>query len=400
MLWRLKYLLFAAAALVTVWTGYSTYFYFITSAQPTCTVNGIVQGNTYGGDVQCTIDACHAYKIAEISLWVDNKPLAEHFKISRSRCSHAFMLTTQALSNGPHTLKVQLVDGSYHRNSIMHEIPFNVDNVALQAALVKPTGESKVFQGRTLHIQIQVNKEIKQALVRTLSRTCECFPESAGSTIYECFVPVTCEEAPNEYLYSVEITDHVGRTVTLENKFQVIMFPFKKQMLNVRAAEQEAHINAEGKEFEDALMEIIKKSPHQKLWRGPFYVPVDMKGITTEFGTVRTTQQKGRYAHKALDLTATPKTVVWAPGDGIIALKHDYQHNSGKTVVIDHGYGLITILFHLDNFADIEVGSAIKRGRPVGTVGKSGYATGYHLHWGMQIGDIPVEPMQWTKLNF
>jgi len=42
----------------------------------------------------------------------------------------------------------------------------------------------------------------------------------------------------------------------------------------------------------------------------------------------------------------------------------------------------------------------LKKGKPIGTVGKTGYASGYHLHWEIRVDNVAVDPMQWTKHNF
>ena len=145
--------------------------------------------------------------------------------------------------------------------------------------------------------------------------------------------------------------------------------------------------------------ELLKKSPHEKLWRGPFCAPIDVARVTCDFGTIRTTQEKGRYMHKGLDLANAPKSVVWAPHDGIVVHKERYAF-TGNTVIIDHGWGILSLFFHLDNFADIQVGQKVAKGNPIGTLGKTGYATGYHLHWEMRVNNVQVDPMQWTKTNF
>ena len=103
--------------------------------------------------------------------------------------------------------------------------------------------------------------------------------------------------------------------------------------------------------------------------------------------------------HKGLDLANAPKSVVWAPHDGVVVHKERYAF-TGNTVMIDHGWGIFSFFFHLDNFADIKVGQKIAKGNPIGTLGKTGYATGYHLHWEMRVNNVQVDPMQWTKTNF
>src|SRR5690606_37138495 len=103
------------------------------------------------------------------------------------------------INNGKHQLTIELVDSSYDHKKVSLERSFFVDNTPLQAAFVRSDAENKVFQGRTLHVQFQVNKEIQEAYIKTLSNTYACFPESKGSSVYECFIPISCEEAPNEY---------------------------------------------------------------------------------------------------------------------------------------------------------------------------------------------------------
>ncbi len=135
------------------------------------------------------------------------------------------------------------------------------------------------------------------------------------------------------------------------------------------------------------------------MWRGAFCAPIDIERISCEFGTIRTTQHKGRYAHKALDIINTPKSVVWSPQEGIVVLKDRFA-GSGNTVVIDHGCGVLSLFFHLHDFAGIEVGQKLAQGNPIGKIGKTGEATGYHLHWEMRVDNVAVDPMQWTKTTF
>ena len=64
---------------------------------------------------------------------------------------------------------------------------------------------------------------------------------------------------------------------------------------------------------------------------------------------------------------------------------------TGKTIVIDHGLGLISIFAHLNNIS-VTVGERINEGQKIGEVGMTGRATGPHLHWGIYLGITPVDP--------
>ena len=379
------------------WLGLRVYTYFFDKSIPKLHITGLYNGQHYAGDVQCFI-ACD--KSGYISIWLDEQPLTNKFSIRAYDEEHSFVIPTKTLVNGTHSLKTEFTDATFHKNKIIIEREFYVDNAPLQAAFIQ-SSSYKVFQGRTLHVQFQVNKEIESAKLNALAYTYECHQETKNALVYECFVPIPCKEQPNEYLVSLDVVDNVGNTVHLDNKFQVVFYPFKKEMLRVKneKMEKEKELGKDNKLLQEELLKIIRNSPKEKLWRGAFCTPIDIQRITCEFGTIRTTQHKGRYAHKALDIINTPKSVVWAPQDGVVVLKDRFAL-SGNTIIIDHGLGVVSLFFHLNDFADIGVGQKVVQGNPLGTIGKTGYTTGYHLHWEMRVNNISVDPMQWTKTTF
>ncbi len=395
---KMRYISALILSIIIGWLVWVTYAHFFDTAIPTLKIEGLKNDSYYCGDIQCLISS---NKTGDISIWLDNQPLINKFKFKANQQEYPFVIPTKTIPNGQHQLKTELVDTTFNKNKALAEYVFYVDNRPLQAALIKPDTSYKVFQGRTLHMQLQTNKEIKSAVVKALANEYTCFPESKNSLIYECFIPISCEEQPNEYLFSVDITDNVGNTLHLDNKFQVVIYPFKKHTLQVNAEKikKEEELGIDNKKFEETIKEISKNSPQKKLWRGAFCTPIDIERISCEFGTIRTTQHKGRYAHKALDVINTPKSVIWAPQDGIVVVKERFA-SGGNTVIIDHGWGIISLFCHLDDFANIAVNEKITKGNPIGTIGKTGYATGYHLHWEMRINNIPIDPMQWTKTTF
>jgi hypothetical protein len=314
---------------------------------------------------------------------------------------YQFTIPTQQLSDGQHSLVVKFTDGTFHKNTIVLERSFTVDNVPLSASLITSDLSNTVQQGHTVHLQMQVNKKLKSATIHALSKSYSCVPEVPGSHVYECFVPIACEEQPNAYLFTVDLADHVGNVVNLDKVMQVKTYPFKKQMLSIDQAKikQEQENGNDQKEFEALIARLTEESKQDKLWRGAFCAPTEIKKITCEFGTVRTTQHKGRYAHKAVDVINYPRSVVWAPQDGRVVVKDRFAA-SGNTVVLDHGCGVLSLFFHLEDFADIKIGDLVAQGNPLGTEGKTGYATGYHLHWEMRVGNIPVNPLEWIEATF
>lgn len=383
--------------LIFSWIAWQTYAYFLDKTIPSIHIKGIEENCYYSGDVKCHIKT---NKTGDLTLYLDGQSLTNNMRIKAHQEIPPFIIPTKTLYNGKHSLKIDFFDNSFNHNKACADYEFYIDNIPLQAVFIKNGTAYKVFQGRTLHIQFQVNKEIKNAFINALSRTFECFPEAKGSKIYECFIPIECEEQPNEYLLSVDIHDKVGNTLHLDNKFQVVVFPFKKEVITVTShkVQEEKSLGRDGKCLEDEIEHLSRQSPLEKLWRGTFCAPIEIQRITCDYGTIRTTQHKGRYAHKAVDVINAPRSVIWAPQDGIVVLKDRFAP-SGNTIIIDHGLGILSLFYHLDDFADIEVGQKIAQGNPLGTIGKTGFATGYHLHWEMRINNTPVDPMQWIKMT-
>jgi hypothetical protein len=377
--------------------SWSVYNYFFDISSPVIVLQGIDNQATYAGDMQCALSLS---KKSEVAVMLDGILLTEKYVLP-AHDTHQFTMPTKTVHNGTHNLKIDVTDSTFSRNKATVERIFFVDNQPLQAFLIDAEDVYKVFQGRTLHVQFQANKPIEKAVVKLFSHEYECFPESTHSLVYEAFIPIQCEEVPNEYLIHILITDKVGNTVSLEHKAQVVLFPFKKHSLHIseQKMQEEERLTESNANFEDIMQELSDQSSRQKLWKGTFCVPMDITRITCEFGTIRTTQRKGRYAHKAIDAINIPRSVIWAPQDGIIVLKDRFAY-TGNTIVIDHGLSVLTMVAHLEDFAKLKVGDKIKKGNPLGTMGQTGYASGYHLHWEMRICNVPVDPMQWTKPTF
>jgi hypothetical protein len=375
-----------------------SYVHFCDTTLPQVQVLGLADGQHYAGDVCCTVTS---NKNGAIAVLLDGESLpANCYAKSKSR-EYPFIIPTTTLGNGNHTIQMTFTDTTYHHNVVQSGYAFAVDNVPLQASFVQTDNNYKVDQGHTLHVQFQTNKPVKNASIHALSQAYNCIPESKGSCLYECFIPIACEEQPNAYILSLEVNDFVKNTVHLDRTFHVVEYPFKKQILRVDK-EKVKHEQEEGpseKEFEALLAQLTQASPPIKRWRGTFCAPTDIQRVTCEFGTMRITQHKGRYAHKAVDVINHPRSVVWAPQDGVVVIKDRFAA-SGNTVVLDHGCGIFSMVFHLEDFADIQIGELVLQGNPLGTLGETGFATGYHLHWEHRVNNVPVDPFEWTKTTF
>jgi murein DD-endopeptidase MepM/ murein hydrolase activator NlpD len=97
--------------------------------------------------------------------------------------------------------------------------------------------------------------------------------------------------------------------------------------------------------------------------------------------------------HRGLDICSRKGAPVIAPADGVVAYA-DWDPGYGKTVIINHGYGLNTMYAHLDK-VHVKKGQVVKRHQEIAQVGDSGRTTGCHLHYEVHLNGVPVNPLRY-----
>ncbi len=132
------------------------------------------------------------------------------------------------------------------------------------------------------------------------------------------------------------------------------------------------------------------------LFAGNFAWPLESE-VTATFGDQRTFNGRKKSQHYGTDLSAPVGAPVAAANDGRVVLVRDC-YASGRSVVVWHGADLFSVYFHLSRFR-VRGGQAVRRGDVLGLVGQTGRVTGPHLHWGMKLGGIYVDPESVLRLD-
>jgi hypothetical protein len=146
----------------------------------------------------------------------------------------------------------------------------------------------------------------------------------------------------------------------------------------------------------EELAKIAESSKTSFLWSRRFEPMANTK-VMSSFADRRSYVYQGKtvdhQVHLGFDLASTQGASVPSANDGIVVLAR-YFGIYGNAVIVDHGFGLMTLYGHLSTI-DVTEGRDVKRGETVGRSGQTGLAGGDHLHFSVLIQGTPVDPREW-----
>ncbi|MCK4840313.1 MAG: peptidoglycan DD-metalloendopeptidase family protein [Methylococcales bacterium] len=147
--------------------------------------------------------------------------------------------------------------------------------------------------------------------------------------------------------------------------------------------------------FEDSIGNISYFTPEGKSMRKAFLrSPVDFARISSRFNLKRKHPVLNRIrAHKGVDYAARTGTPIKSTGDGRIVYR-GRKGGYGRVVIVKHGQKYSTLYAHLSSYRKGQkTGSRIKQGQVIGYVGRSGLATGSHLHYEFRVNGAHRNPL-------
>jgi murein DD-endopeptidase MepM/ murein hydrolase activator NlpD len=160
-----------------------------------------------------------------------------------------------------------------------------------------------------------------------------------------------------------------------------------------------------------AEMLVLKYGTHDYNWdpsnsgpiRWPF--PVEVK-ISSGFGERAAPCSGCSSMHMGLDFQPPNDSPIYAIADGVVVEHSDDAYGFGNHVIIDHGnllgdgVDVQTLYAHMQHTSvPLNVGDVIHVGDFIGLVGRTGTATGIHLHFEVHLDGVQVDPFAWLQHN-
>jgi len=129
----------------------------------------------------------------------------------------------------------------------------------------------------------------------------------------------------------------------------------------------------------------IPESAAERLAGRTFRWPVTGT-VSSAFG-----ERSGR-RHDGVDILAPAGSEVRAAAQGEVVYAGNGMRGYGNAVVLDHGDGVRTLYGHLRTIR-VKSADAVPAGAVIGTVGRTGNATAFHLHFELLVDGEPVDPL-------
>lgn len=157
----------------------------------------------------------------------------------------------------------------------------------------------------------------------------------------------------------------------------------------------EKSLYVQSKSFDEVFE--LAKNKKELLASIPAIQPVankDLTRIASGFGYRIHPIYKTRIMHQGIDFTAPVGTEIYSTGNGTVGRVEYDGRGYGNNVIINHGYGYLTLYAHMSKVA-VRQGQKINRGDVIGYVGNTGSSTGPHLHYEVIRNNNKINPINY-----
>jgi murein DD-endopeptidase MepM/ murein hydrolase activator NlpD len=320
---------------------------------------------------------------------------SKHRQIVRRTIFATIMLVT-IVGTAPHQSLAQTKKPQHKTTAAAPVKPAKIDcggGIELRVSDASPA------QGTLLVAEIRSAKTLSDIAGKWIDRDISFWQATGtsvpkGTNVWRALLGVDLEQAAGDYKFNVTGKSADGTALACEAPIAVRVGKFPTERLKVAPNFVEPNPEQAAKAAEDQtkLRAIYATVTAEKLWTGPFRIPLDGVKTGGNFGKRRVLNGKSNSPHSGVDLPSPTGTPVHAAQSGRVVLAEELYF-AGNTVIIDHGLGIYTLYGHFSEI-DAKVGDEVKVGDVIGKVGATGRVTGPHLHWGLEVDRARVNAME------
>lgn len=326
------------------------------------------------------------------------------------------------IKSGPLTLTVIVTDTSWHRLGRGNRVQIvrDLDIDTKPPIITVLSGQHNVNQGGTGFLVFSTNKELAKTGVRLGEHFFPAYPFQAGK--YLCFFALPYNVDPKAQTPLLFSQDLAGNEVTTSFYFNALPKKFKHDSINIsdtflqskmgqftdlfpetdKPIDLFVKVNSELRQKNLAtLLELGRDTVPQMLWENTF-VRLPNSAPMAGFADNRTYLYNGQavdnQTHLGVDLASLATAPIPAGNTGRVVLA-DFLGIYGNMVLLDHGFGLQSLYSHMSEL-HVQKGDMVQRGQIIGKTGATGMAGGDHLHFGVLISGLEVQPIEWWDINW
>lgn len=348
--------------------------------------------------------------------------LDKKFENASTNQKISFNLKNSELRDGQFQLEIKARDtamagfGSGNATTKVWDMQFDTQPPRISIKTTVPS----LRRGSVTAIAYLASEELDATGIQLGETFFPAFKQESG--LYYCFFAFPLKCPKNQFKPEIVARDLAGNIARTRVLVNVIERNYRSDQLNISDRfldtkmpdfvdlvpdastnlERYIKMNSEVRlSNENTLLEIGRHTATTMRWSGAFQ-RLPRSAVKANFGDDRTYLYNGQkidhQTHMGLDLASLAHADVPAANDGTIVFAEPLGIY-GNLVVIDHGLGLQTLYSHLSEIL-VSVGNEIKKGDILGRTGMTGLAGGDHLHFGVMLAGIEVQPIDWLDKNW
>jgi murein DD-endopeptidase MepM/ murein hydrolase activator NlpD len=209
------------------------------------------------------------------------------------------------------------------------------------------------------------------------------------------FISVDLRQKPGAYLLLVK-SPSSGEATRLEIEVEKKDYGVRRLTVPKEMVDLDAQTFERVKKEAKTMRALWQIPASEAIWEGSFLRPLDGE-VVGPFGRRSIINDQPRSPHSGVDFRARKGTPIRAINHGTAVLTADHFF-PGRSVVINHGGGILSMYFHLDKIL-VQKDQFVEKGQVVGLVGATGRATGPHLHLGIRVNGARVDPLALMALS-